>query len=370
MDYKLLSLIFVLSFTTMFSQVKEKPAATQTKTTTQQTSTENKTQATAQKPEEEKSLVKWMTLQEALEKQKTQPKKIFMDVYTDWCGWCKHMMKTTFSNPSIAGYINQNYYPVRFDGETKDTIEYQGKIYYNTGVGKRSAHQLALKFTNNRPSYPTIVYFDEYGNVISPVPGYMDTHKIESYLVFFTENVFRTTEFSKFKEDFDKTFVDSLKQKPEASVHWYTFEEAQKLNQKNPKAFLIDAYNTWTIVAKVMDTTAFSNKKIADYINENFYAIKYDMFTKEPIDFFGKHYTNINKNVGYHSFGLEVMNKKMVSPSLLIFDPTGVLLSHIPGYFNKETLYPILYYFAEKKFKTQKWADFAKEFQETQGKTQ
>jgi len=366
MDYKTLSLILVLSFTTLFSQVKENKTSTtknQVKTST------NKTQATVQKPEEEKSLVKWMTLQEALEKQKTQPKKIFMDVYTDWCGWCKHMMKTTFSNPSIAGYINQYYYPVRFNGETKDTIEYKGKTYYNTGTG-RSTHQLALKFTNNRPSYPTIVYFDEVGNVISPVPGYMDIHKIEPYLVFFTENVFRTTEFGKFKEDFDKTFVDSLKQKSDTLVHWYSFDEAQKLNKENPKTFLIDAYNTWTVVVKVMDTTTFSNKKIAEYINKNYYAIKYDMFAKEPIDFFGKHYTNDNKNVGYHNFGLQVMNKKMVSPSLLIFDSTGALLSHIPGYFTKDNLYPVLYYFAEKKYKTQKWADFAKEFQNPQAKPQ
>lgn len=356
---KLLSLILVLSFTTLFSQVEE--------TTSKQ---EKDTTAQSVTPAEETSLVKWMSLQEALEKQKTHPKKIFMDVYTDWCGWCKHMMKTTFSNPSIAGYINQNYYPVRFDGETRDTIEYQGKTYYNPGTGRRSAHQFAMKITNNRPSYPTIVYFDELGNVISPVPGYMDTHKIEAYLVFFTENVFRTTEFGKYKENFDKTFVDSLKQKPEAQVNWYTFDEAQKLNKTKPKAFLINAYNTWTIVAKVMDTTTYSNKQIADYINKNFYAIKYDMFAKEPINFFGKQYTNNNKAVGYHNFGLEMMSKKMVSPSVMIFDPTGVLLSHVPGYFTKETLYPILYYFAEKKFKTQKWADFAKEFQENQAKPQ
>ena len=181
MNKKIFSIILVLSFTAIFSQVEQKA---ETKTTEHNKTSEVNTSG-------EKSLVKWMTLQEALEKQKTQPKKIFMDVYTDWCGWCKHMMKTTFSNPSIAGYINQNYYPVRFNAETHDTIEYKGKEYYNTGAGKRSAHQLALKFTNNRPSYPTIVYFDEMGNVISPVPGYMDTHKIESYLVFFTENVFR-----------------------------------------------------------------------------------------------------------------------------------------------------------------------------------
>ena len=51
---------------------------------------------------------------------------MFIDVYTDWCGWCKHMMKTTFANKGIANYINTQYIPVRFDAETLDTITFRG----------------------------------------------------------------------------------------------------------------------------------------------------------------------------------------------------------------------------------------------------
>jgi len=338
MNWKILSLLFMLTFSNLFAQEEVKPEA-------------------------EKSLVKWITFQEAIELQKTQPKKIFMDVYTDWCGWCKHMMKTTFSNPSIAGYINQNYYPVRFNGETKDTIEYLGKKYYNEGTGKRSAHQLTLLFTNNRPSYPTIVYFDERAKVISPIPGYMDINKIESYLVFFTENVFRTSDFTSFKNNFDKTFVDSLKQKPEASIKWLSFEEAQKLNKTKPKMFFVDAYNTWTISVKVMDSTTYSNKLVADYINENFYPVKFDMFDKDSIQYFGKEYYNKNLKVPYHELGLFLLNRKMVSPSVVIINPEGTVMSHIPGFFNKDNLYPVLVYFKEKRFATQTWAEFTKEYE-------
>jgi len=132
----LLGLIFLLS-TEGFSQTKNK--------------------------EEHKDLVEWMTLTEALKKQKEQPKKIFIDIYTEWCGWCKVMSKNTFSNKQIAAYINQYFYPVRFDAETTDTIEYLGKKYVNKGVGRKPTHELAYVLTNNRPSYPTITYLDAKG---------------------------------------------------------------------------------------------------------------------------------------------------------------------------------------------------------------
>lgn len=78
----------------------------------------------AQQPDAEAGLVKWMTLSEAMEKVKTQPKPIIMDFYTDWCGWCKQMMRTTYANPDIAQYLNTNFYPVKFNAETRETIEY------------------------------------------------------------------------------------------------------------------------------------------------------------------------------------------------------------------------------------------------------
>lgn len=78
--------------------------------------------------------IKWVTFNEALELQKKKPKKIFMDVYTDWCGPCKMLDKQTFHNPDVVKYINEHYYAVKFNGEGNETVAYQGKTYSNPAM--------------------------------------------------------------------------------------------------------------------------------------------------------------------------------------------------------------------------------------------
>ena len=58
--------------------------------------------------------IQWMDFEEAVSACTKQPKKIFVDVYTNWCGWCKKMDQTTFADPEVAKYMNENYYAVKF----------------------------------------------------------------------------------------------------------------------------------------------------------------------------------------------------------------------------------------------------------------
>mgnify|MGYP005703647067 FL=1 len=66
--------------------------------------------------------IKWLKFEEAIEMQKNNPKKIIMDLYTNWCGPCKVMDKKTFGNRHVAKYINEFYYAVKFNAEGDEVL--------------------------------------------------------------------------------------------------------------------------------------------------------------------------------------------------------------------------------------------------------
>ncbi|MEZ4924923.1 MAG: DUF255 domain-containing protein [Saprospiraceae bacterium] len=150
----------------------------------------------------EKATVHWMSLEEALEKCKTENRKIFVDVYTDWCGWCKHMDSTTFSNPAVANYLNDNYYPVKLNAEQTEDIQFKDKVYHFKKSGRRGYHELAGFWLNNRLSFPTVVFLDENQNLIQPVPGYQDATKMEAIINYFGSDSHRKTPWETYEKNF------------------------------------------------------------------------------------------------------------------------------------------------------------------------
>ncbi len=165
-------------------------------------------------PSQEKDLIHWMTLEEAVKAQAENPKKIIMDIYTDWCGPCKMLDKNTFHHPQVAEYINAHYYPVRFNAEGNDTITFKGKTYTNPGYdparkGRRnSAHQLTRYFGVR--GYPTIVFLDENADLLTPLTGYYQPKNLEIFLKLFATDDYKKIktkeEWQKYQENFKGEF--------------------------------------------------------------------------------------------------------------------------------------------------------------------
>ncbi|MEO7926738.1 MAG: DUF255 domain-containing protein [Saprospiraceae bacterium] len=144
--------------------------------------------------------IKWLTWDEAQAKNQHEPKKIVVDVYTQWCGWCKKMDKATFEEPKISAYINKHYYPVKFDAETKEDITFKGKVYKFVHTGPSGYHELAQEILMGRFSYPTLVFLDEQMNVIQPIPGYQDPASLDKIMKYFAEDFYKTTPWKKYDE--------------------------------------------------------------------------------------------------------------------------------------------------------------------------
>ena len=146
--------------------------------------------------------IEWMSFEAAIEAQAKadQPKKIFIDVYTDWCGWCKKMDKETFNNPEVAGYMQQHFYMVKLDGEGKKPIVFRGKTFSFVPSGRNGYHELAAGLMQGQLSYPTVVFLNEQAELLSPVPGY---HPPESFMPiarFFGDNHYKSSTW----EDYQK----------------------------------------------------------------------------------------------------------------------------------------------------------------------
>ncbi|SHJ90342.1 Thioredoxin-related protein [Maribacter aquivivus] len=137
--------------------------------------------------------VNWISWEEAAEltATDTNPKKVFIDVYTDWCGWCKKMDKDTFQNPEVAAYMAENYYMVKFDGEGKDPIEYKGKTYKFVPSGRKGYHEFAAALMQGRLSYPTTIFLDEELNMLSPIPGYQKPEPFLEIARYFGSDIYK-----------------------------------------------------------------------------------------------------------------------------------------------------------------------------------
>ena len=148
--------------------------------------------------------IQWLTFDEAVRQNKSQPKKIFIDLYTDWCTWCIKMEKATFEHPDIAEYINENFYPVKLDAETRRNILFQNNNYiYRPDAGKRGVHELAIFLTRGRLNYPSVVFLDETLKNPQPISGFQNPVSMDKLLKFFGEDYYKTLDWGIFKQIYE-----------------------------------------------------------------------------------------------------------------------------------------------------------------------
>lgn len=153
--------------------------------------------------------INWISLEEAERMMDKEPRKVIVDVYTDWCGPCKMMNNTTFKDPKVVAYVNKNYYAIKFNAESKETIRFKGNEYRNDGYdpsrgsGRNSTHDLtkAIAPVQGRIAYPTIVYMDEEFKILAPVQGMWKADQFNEILRFFGEDAYLSQTWEEYTQN-------------------------------------------------------------------------------------------------------------------------------------------------------------------------
>ena len=161
-------------------------------------------QQTTTVEEGEEGDLKWYTWEEAVAANEKEPRKIFVDVYTDWCGWCKVMDKKTFPIPEVKAYIEANFYPVKLDAEQKEDIIWRGVTFKWKKGGRSGYHELALSLSEGEMSFPNFVYLNEKFERIMISPGYKKPKAMMPELVFASEEKYLETTWKDFKKAYKK----------------------------------------------------------------------------------------------------------------------------------------------------------------------
>ncbi len=149
----------------------------------------------------EKTKVKWLSAEELQTAYRNNPKPILVDVYTDWCGWCKVMDRETYSNEKVATYINEHYYAIKLNAERKDSVQWGGRKFgYNPA---NRANDLAVYFLGGQMSFPTTVFLSALDAQPAPLPGFLKPKEIEPPLKYLGDGDYKTKNFPEFMKGFN-----------------------------------------------------------------------------------------------------------------------------------------------------------------------
>ena len=161
--------------------------------------------------------VKWMTWEQAIGtlendiRSGKKPKKIFVDVYTNWCGWCVKMDKETFEQPKIAAYLNEHFYPVKLNAEQKEDIVFAGKTFKFIAEGRNGYHELADALLDKKMTYPTVVFLNEKAELMQRIPGYLDIPTFDCIMHYLAEEHYTKTPWDQFQKEFKERSAEGSK---------------------------------------------------------------------------------------------------------------------------------------------------------------
>ncbi len=146
--------------------------------------------------------INWLSWEDAMELYKAEPRKIMVNIYTDHCGWCSHMDRTTYKQSHLIDYINENFYAVKLNAEQRSPIQFKNKTYKYVKSGTQGYHEFAASITMGGLGTPAMVFIDSELEVIQPMLGYKDPDNFEMIITYFGEDQYLSTPWNIYQTNY------------------------------------------------------------------------------------------------------------------------------------------------------------------------
>jgi thioredoxin-related protein len=114
----------------------------------------------------------WQSWNAGLQQAAQSRRPVLVDVYTDWCGWCKRMDRDVYSRADVREYLSQHFVIIKLDAESGEGATYGGE--------RTSSRGIAMRFGVS--GYPTTIFLRSNGEHLANVPGYVPAERFLSLL--------------------------------------------------------------------------------------------------------------------------------------------------------------------------------------------
>lgn len=135
--------------------------------------------------------INWVSIEDAEAMASKDGKNILVDVYTDWCGWCKRMDKSTYENQKVINYINENFHAVKFNAEQKGDVTLKGRTFKFVDQGRRGYHELAAGILQGKMSYPSTVFLNSQLEILTDIKGFRGPDEMMGFLTYFHDELYK-----------------------------------------------------------------------------------------------------------------------------------------------------------------------------------
>jgi thioredoxin-related protein len=141
----------------------------------------------AQTNEELESL-RWYQWTEGVVATQASGKYMLVDVYTDWCGWCKKMDRTVYGHPRVQQLLAANFIPIKLNAESTNLI--------TNGTNQYTEQEWAKML--GVTSYPTILVYNKQFQLVSRFSGYKEPERFIRYLKYICEKYYTQYSFQEY----------------------------------------------------------------------------------------------------------------------------------------------------------------------------